>query len=548
MNSKLPIILLFICFFSQISISQTWVTTFNGAGNANDEETAICPDDSGNVYATGYTFGANSNLDITTVKFSSTGQILWSKTFNGSGNGDDRAFGIIIDNDGFIYVGGSSFSGGSGGEDLVLIKYNPAGTAQWTRTYGNISASSDRALGIVVDNAGGYIFLTGYTLSGENYDYLTVKYRNDGVFKWAKTYNRGLDSDDRAHGIVVDIHGNIIVTGSSQGSTSSYDYFTIKYDTDGGVTWTRRYDGANSGEDRAHGIVVDTDDNYTVTGYSMSTSSEESRDIVTIQYDKIGAVRWIKVYNGPDNLSDDAFGIIVDGSKNIYISGSTSRNQSSEDFLTLKYSPAGIEKWASIYNSNERTSDIALDIVVSANGNEIYVAGSGTNGGTENIEVVKYDAAGKLLQQIQYPGYGRANCLALTGDNNVLLGGFFSNSNNTLVSNSDYISMYFQGGIISVIGIIGNGNIIPTEYQLFQNYPNPFNPATNIVFDLPSASFVELKVFNSLGSEISSPVNSYLSSGRHSINFSGENLASGIYFYKLTTQNYIDTKKMILVK
>ena len=548
MKSNLLLSLFFICFFTELSVSQTWVSTYNGAGNSNDEQSAICVDDSGNVYATGFTTGSNLNLDITTVKFSPSGIVQWAMTYNGSGNSDDRAFGIIMDDNGFIYVAGSATTGVNNGEDVILLKYNAAGTILWTRTFNNGGSSSDRALGIVVDNSVGYIFLTGYTRSGNNYDYLTLKYRDDGVFKWSKTYDRGSSSDDRAIGIVVDSYGNVIVTGSSEGNTSSFDYYTIRYDTDGLILWSKRYNGTNNGEDRAHGIVVDSYNNYTITGYSLRNTSPDSRDIATIQYDKNGGVKWTKIYNGPDNLSDNAFGITVDGPGNIYIAGSSGRIQNEEDFTTIKYSNTGVEKWAAFYNSGERTSDIAYDIKVSSTGNEIFVAGSGISGVSEKIEVAKYNSNGELMQNIQYPGFGRANCLRLNNQNNVFLGGFYSNSANSLLPNYDYISMEFQGGIITITGISGNNNNIPVEYQLFQNYPNPFNPNTMIVFDIPEASFVELTIYDHLGREISKLVSSFERPGRHSVSYDGENLGSGIYFYKLTAGTYSQTRKMVLIK
>jgi hypothetical protein len=269
MKSKILLFLFFICFFTELSVSQTWVSTYNGAGNSNDEQSAICVDDSGNVYASGFTTGANLNLDITTVKFGPSGIVQWAMTYNGIGNSDDRAFGIIMDDNGFIYVAGSATNGVNNGEDVILLKYNAAGTVLWTRTFNNGGSSSDRALGIVVDNTGGYIFLTGYTLSGNNYNYLTLKYRDDGVFKWSKTYDRGSSSDDRAFGIVIDTYRNVVVTGSSEGNTSSFDYYTIRYDTDGVIMWSKRYNGTNNGEDRAHGLVVDSYNKYTITGYSL---------------------------------------------------------------------------------------------------------------------------------------------------------------------------------------------------------------------------------------------------------------------------------------
>ncbi len=95
----------------------------------------------------------------------------------------------------------------------------------------------------------------------------------------------------------------------------------------------------------------------------------------------------------------------------------------------------------------------------------------------------------------------------------------------------------------------GTGSNLPGEIELKQNYPNPFNPTTNIGFALNEASTVTLKVFNILGRLVSTPIDHRaMSAGSHSIVFSGSNLASGIYIYKLTTGQHTKTKKMTLIK
>lgn len=89
---------------------------------------------------------------------------------------------------------------------------------------------------------------------------------------------------------------------------------------------------------------------------------------------------------------------------------------------------------------------------------------------------------------------------------------------------------------------------IPKDFNLGQNYPNPFNPSTKINYDLPKSGNVVLKVYNELGREVSTLVNSYKSAGSYEINFNASNLSSGIYFYKLETDGLTATKKMLLVK
>ena len=89
---------------------------------------------------------------------------------------------------------------------------------------------------------------------------------------------------------------------------------------------------------------------------------------------------------------------------------------------------------------------------------------------------------------------------------------------------------------------------IPTSFSLEQNFPNPFNPSTTIQYSLPQAGDVTLKIYNLLGEEVKTLVNEYKEIGNYSVQFNAKYLASGIYFYKLQTHGFVETKKMILLK
>lgn len=95
---------------------------------------------------------------------------------------------------------------------------------------------------------------------------------------------------------------------------------------------------------------------------------------------------------------------------------------------------------------------------------------------------------------------------------------------------------------------VNENEIFVKSFIVKQNYPNPFNPSTTIEFTLPKSEFVELKVFNILGSEVSTLVSKKLDQGNHTYTFDGKNLASGIYYYQLVAGDYSEVKKMVLLK
>jgi len=99
----------------------------------------------------------------------------------------------------------------------------------------------------------------------------------------------------------------------------------------------------------------------------------------------------------------------------------------------------------------------------------------------------------------------------------------------------------------TITDIRETGNMI-AEYSLKQNYPNPFNPTTEINYSLPKASNVQLIVYNMLGQEISTLVNSKQEAGKFSVRFDASNLTSGVYFYKIQTDDFSSVKKMLLIK
>ncbi len=95
---------------------------------------------------------------------------------------------------------------------------------------------------------------------------------------------------------------------------------------------------------------------------------------------------------------------------------------------------------------------------------------------------------------------------------------------------------------------VGNPNYIPASYSLSQNYPNPFNPSTNIKFSLPKDGEASLKIYDIVGNEVATYLEGFVKAGEYNAAIDGTNWASGVYFYRLTTPEFTDTKKMTLLK
>jgi len=116
-----------------------------------------------------------------------------------------------------------------------------------------------------------------------------------------------------------------------------------------------------------------------------------------------------------------------------------------------------------------------------------------------------------------------------------------------------YVSLANSSSMVGTVlatltDINQTSQLVPDKFTLAQNYPNPFNPATNINFDIPQSGFTKLTVFDLSGKEVSNLVSENLSAGSYSVNFNAASLSTGVYLYRLQSENFSEIKKMTLIK
>jgi hypothetical protein len=180
--------------------------------------------------------------------------------------------------------------------------------------------------------------------------------------------------------------------------------------------------------------------------------------------------------------------------------------------------------------------DTALNVTALLTTNDSYITITdsthsypdiaGNNGTQNQLDAFAFDAASNTPD-----GHDAEFTLTVTGTNF-----------DTSISNFN-ITVYVLGDIYE-----DNHSIIPSEYGLSQNYPNPFNSSTAISYTIPEGSMVSLEVFNLLGQKVVSLVNTDQSAGNYSVAWNADNYSSGTYFYKLTTENYTEVKRMTILK
>jgi len=308
-----------------------WVRTYNGPGSVGGVGFAMAIDGSSNVYVTGYITDPQTGWHYATIKYYPNGDTAWVRIYGQGVYPSVNAVAIALGPSGSVCVTGASYYSGRS-YDYHTIKYDSSGNVLWTKLYNydGPDVDCDIPWDLAVDGSGN-VYVTGMSGGGWSdlyYDYATIKYYPNGDTAWVRRYSGPGEHPDLAFAVTADDSGNVYVTGQSYGW-----YATIKYYPNGDTAWVRTY-----GAGRAWDIAVDDSGNVYVTGQTLD--SETSFDYATIKYYPNGDTAWVRRYDGPENGWDDALALAVDGSGNVYVTGySDQRHASPEnfDYATIKY-------------------------------------------------------------------------------------------------------------------------------------------------------------------------------------------------------------------
>ena len=211
--------------------------------------------------------------------------------------------------------------------------------------------------------------------------------------------------------------------------------------------WVARYNGPANDDDRSFSLVVDDSKNVYVTGRSTGIGTET--DYATIKYKESGTPLWEARYNGPGNGIDDASSIAVDKEGNVYVTGGSTGKGTGRDYATIKYNSAGVLQWVVRYNGTGSSNDMASSIALDKEGN-VYVTGRSIGAGTGvDYATIKYNSAGVRQWVRRYNGpansYDNANSIAVDGSGNVYVTG----ESAAIASTLDYATVkYNAAGVV----------------------------------------------------------------------------------------------------
>jgi hypothetical protein len=206
---------------------QQAVKVSTGGTTGIEEVHAMVQDASGNLYLAGITPTVSNGYDYDIIKMDSSLTILWEQTYDGASHLNDIANGIQVSNSGDVYVTGATRT--ASGDDYLTLKYSSSGSLIWARTFNDSLNGNDVASAMAMDN-NGKIYVTGSAQTAlQGLDYYTIKYDTAGAVVWNISYDGEAHLDDRATNIAIDTVGAIVVTGASETATGVYEYSTVRY-------------------------------------------------------------------------------------------------------------------------------------------------------------------------------------------------------------------------------------------------------------------------------------------------------------------------------
>jgi len=551
-----------------------WAGAYGGSGYDYAyavEQTA----DSGYIIA-GYTdsYGAG-NGDVYLVKTDAAGDTVWRRTYGGPA----YDYGYSIErtaDDGYIIVGYTD-SFGVGGDDVYLIKTDSAGDTVWTRTYGGADWDQGNSVEQTID--GGYI-IAGYTRSfgAGGYDVYLIKTDGAGDTVWTRTY--GGPGYDYGYSAEQTADGGYIVAGYTRSFGAGLeDVYLVKTDDVGDTVWTRTYGGSE--HDYGYWVGQTDDGGYVIAGYTDSFGAG-SEDVYLIKTDADGFVAG----NHPPDLTDQPDTSVAE---NQHLTFTLEASDPDGDSIVFSApdlpggaaldAVTGVFEWTPTYaQSGLHTvtfiaADLGAPALADTEQTDITV-------GDVNRPPDLIDQPDTTVDENQHLTF----TLEATDPDRDSIWFFSPDLPTGAVLDSvsgvfEWTPTYQQAGLYTVTFVaadVGVPALADTEQTditvtdvvgvaddedelrsgaeyLAQNRPNPFWSSTTISYSLSAQRPVTLAVYDIRGALVRELVRGTVETGAHRVIWDGRDgrgreVGSGIYFCRLETGEFTETKRMVLLR
>ncbi len=466
---------------------------------------------------------------------------LWALNYGGVYNESAGSMARLSTGD--LVLCASTFSYGAGDHDVYLIKTDSIGTVDWSYTFGGSGTEYGRDIQATAD--GGFIIAGSTTSYGAgNRDIYLLKIDSAGTELWYQTF--GGTAHDDAYSVRETYDGGFIVCGTTESFGTGTDMYLVRTDSSGDSLWTQTYGGA-SGESGA-AVRETVDSGFVLIGNTGSYGTGYS-SIYVVRTDSIGDTVWTSTYG--NDRADLGATLEQTGDNGFILGGTTVEDgENYYDAYVVKIDSLGVLEWDGAYGG--AYEDRIYSIQTTPDGGFILGGSTEATGGRKmDLYIVKIDGGGNTEWEREYGGGEADACrsIILDGQNDYMSLGY---SYSATVGGSDLYLMKVQRSGVTAVDEYGNQ--IPDDlYVLKQNYPNPFNMHTSIRFTLPAMTGYTLTIFNVLGQTVRNWDQDFVPAGTYTIVWDGtdqygETIATGIYFYRLQSDEFTKTKKMVLVK
>jgi len=420
---KALLLLLFFAFFAcekqdgpedVIVSTPEFVRSFGGS--LNDVAQSVIATSDGGFAVLGYTQSndgditdkTDTSFDYWLLKFDSTAELEWSRSYGGSG--DDRGRSIIQTQDGgFALLGYGASSDGdatmnNGFRDFWLVKTDPLGTLVWEKSYG--FSGSDQGIHLI-ETSDNHFLLTGvldvtssggqgnFGRNGSRHaggDYWALKVSQTGDLVWSRFF--GGSFTDTPNGIIENSNNEFILVGASDsddvdisGNKGTYDFWVVKAANSGNMIWERSFGGMEI--DEARGIASSNDGSYVIVGDTRSSDQDVSlnngaADLWLIKISDNGDILWEQSFGGtnfdvPRSINSTSDGGFVIAGSSRSSDGNVSSNQGQNDAWAIKVNNNGQLIWQKTFGGSE--IDFGYDAVELIDGSVILVGESNSSNG-----------------------------------------------------------------------------------------------------------------------------------------------------------------------
>ncbi len=360
----------------------------------NESAFGMDVDSQGNLIVGGRQYIDGNGDDFLVLKFDGAdGSLLWDYTRDGEPGLDDRVWDVVCDDNNDIIATGVAF-GSDGDANFVTFKLDSAGDLVWVREEIGAVQNTTRAGWLDITSGGEVVMCNRSWVSGQAYNVILRCYDGvDGSTVFGTEYDGPEHGTDDPRWMCLDSNDDILVTG-----VSNSDYMTLKLDgTDGSLIWLADYDGPPGWYDLANFVCEGPGGEVLVTGFSDGGTT--GWDVLIQAVDgELGKDLWTLRHNGPDNLTDEGHAIAFSDFGDIYLVGYSYFFATDQDQLAIRYAPDSTDLPAGITGAsrlsawpNPFTATTTLRFVQSAGG---------------DTELGIYDVAGRKVRHLDLGAAG----------------------------------------------------------------------------------------------------------------------------------------------